>query len=182
MSETKNVQDAVHEPGQSGKSGKKYAGKTVLLILLAAAIGAYFVWPPYKSIIDSIFAAFATGDFAAVRSFVERYGTMAAAAACFYIARILGRDVGLGYEAMKKRAAESPCGTVVSYCASCRSAMRTGGRESLHLLDLVFGGDWTGRPTPPPDRSLRSWLNRWRTKQLLGKVPHRSARDDLAVS
>ena len=138
MSETKNVQDAVHEPGQSGKSGKKYAGKTVLLILLAAAIGAYFVWPPYKSIIDSIFAAFATGDFAAVRSFVERYGTMAAtvsfllmvfqsivaplpaflitfananlfgwwrgailswssamagAAACFYIARILGRDV-----------------------------------------------------------------------------------------
>lgn len=138
MSETKNVQDAVHEPGQSGKSGKKYAGKTVLLILLAAAIGAYFVWPPYKSIIDSIFAAFATGDFAAVRSFVERYGTMAAtvsfllmvfqsivaplpaflitfananlfgwwrgailswssamagAAVCFYIARILGRDV-----------------------------------------------------------------------------------------
>ena len=27
--------------------------------------------------------------------------------------------------------------------SSCRSAMRTGGRESLHLLDLVFGGDWT---------------------------------------
>ena len=80
---------------------------------------------------------------------------------------IASGDVGLGYEAMKKRAAESPCGTVVSYCASCRSAMRTGGRESLHLLDLVFGGDWTSRPTPPPDRSLRSWLNRWRTRRLL---------------
>ena len=79
-------------------------------------------------------------------------------------------DVKLGYEAMKKRAAESPCGTIVSYCASCRSAMRTSGRESLHLLDLVFGGDWTGRPTPPPDRSLRSWLNRWRTRQRLGKL------------
>ncbi len=78
MSETKNVQDAIHEPGQPGKAGKKYAGKAILLILLAAAIGAYFVWPPYKSIIDSIFAAFATGDFAAVRSFVERYGTKAA--------------------------------------------------------------------------------------------------------
>ena len=34
-------------------------------------------------------------------------------------------DVGLGYEAMKKRAAESPCGTIVSYCASCRSAIRS---------------------------------------------------------
>ena len=142
MSETKNVQDAACKPGRSGGAGRRYAGKAVLLILLAAAIGAYFVWPPYRGVIDSIFAAFATGDFAA----------------------------------------ESPCGTVVSYCASCRSAMRAGGRLSLHLLDLVLGGDWTGGPAPPPDRSLRSWLNRWRTKQLLGKVPHRSARDDLAVS
>ena len=130
MSETKNVQNAASEPGQPGKTGKKYAGK--------AAIGAYFVWPPYRDVIDSIFSAFATGDFTAVRNFVERYGTMAAAvsfllmvfqsivaplpaflitfananlfgwwrgailswasamagaAACFYIARILGRDV-----------------------------------------------------------------------------------------
>jgi len=138
MSETKNVQDAACGPGRPGASGRKYAGKAVLLILLAAAVGAYFVWPPYRDVIDSIFSAFATGDFTAVRSFVERYGTMAAAvsfllmvfqsivaplpaflitfananlfgwwrgailswssamagaAACFYIARILGRDV-----------------------------------------------------------------------------------------
>ena len=138
MSETKNVQDAACGPGQPGASGRKYAGKAVLLILLATAVGAYFVWPPYRDVIDSIFSAFATGDFTAVRSFVERYGTMAAAvsfllmvfqsivaplpaflitfananlfgwwrgailswasamagaAACFYIARILGRDV-----------------------------------------------------------------------------------------
>ncbi|CAM1381661.1 TVP38/TMEM64 family protein [Fretibacterium fastidiosum] len=138
MSETKNVQDAACKPGQLGGAGRRYAGKAVLLILLAAAIGAYFVWPPYRGVIDSIFSAFATGDFAAVRRFVERYGTMAAAvsfllmvfqsivaplpaflitfananlfgwwrgailswasamagaAACFYIARILGRDV-----------------------------------------------------------------------------------------
>ncbi len=138
MSETKNVQDTACGPGQPGGAGKKCAGKAALLILLAAAIGAYFVCPPYKAIIDSIFSAFATGDFTAVRNFVERYGTMAAAvsfllmvfqsivaplpaflitfananlfgwwrgailswasamagaAACFYIARILGRDV-----------------------------------------------------------------------------------------
>ena len=77
MSETKNVQNAASEPGQPGKTGKKYAGKAVLLILFAAAIGAYFVRPPYRDVIDSIFSAFATGDFAAVRSFVERYGAMA---------------------------------------------------------------------------------------------------------
>ena len=138
MSETKNVQNAASEPGQPGKTGKKYTGKAVLLILFAAAVGAYFVCPPYRDVIDSIFSAFATGDFTAVRNFVERYGAMAAAvsfllmvfqsivaplpaflitfananlfgwwrgailswasamagaAACFYIARILGRDV-----------------------------------------------------------------------------------------
>lgn len=95
---------------------------------------------------------------------------------------IAAGDAKLGREAMKRRAAESPCGTVVSYCASCRSAMRTGGRESLHLLDLVFGNGRPGRPTPPPDRSLRSWFNRWRTRRLLGNVlraselPSRDAR------
>lgn len=80
---------------------------------------------------------------------------------------IASGDAALGREAMRKRAAESPCGTVVAYCASCRSAMRTGGLESLHLLDLIFGDGWTGRPTPPPDRPLPSWLNRWRTARLL---------------
>ena len=79
MSETKNVQNAASEPGQPGKTGKKYTGKAVLLILFAAAVGAYFVWPPYRDVIDSIFSAFATGDFTAVRNFVERYGAMAAA-------------------------------------------------------------------------------------------------------
>ena len=41
MSETKNVQDAVHEPEQPGKAGRRYAGKAVLLILLAAARDAF---------------------------------------------------------------------------------------------------------------------------------------------
>ena len=120
------------------KKRKSCLGKIILLLLLAAAVGAYFVHPPYQNVVDSILSAFATGDFTAVRGFVERYGTMAAAvsfllmvfqsvvaplpaflitfananlfgwwrgailswssamagaAACFYIARILGRDV-----------------------------------------------------------------------------------------
>lgn len=133
MTQTHNVPAEGHP-----KKRKPRLGKIILLVLLAGAVGAYFVHPPYRSVIDSIFSAFATGDFAAVRAFVERYGAMAAAvsfllmvfqsvmaplpaflitfananlfgwwqgailswssamagaAVCFYIARILGRDV-----------------------------------------------------------------------------------------
>jgi uncharacterized membrane protein YdjX (TVP38/TMEM64 family) len=105
---------------------------------LVAAFAAYFLFPPCANVIDSIFAAFATGDFAVMREFVAQYGAwaaavsfflmifqsiaaplpaflvtfanaslfgwwrgallswssaMAGAAVCFYIARILGREV-----------------------------------------------------------------------------------------
>lgn len=112
--------------------------KLAVLAMLAAAVGGYVVYPPYTSVVNRIFAAFATGDFTVMREFVAQYGAMAAvvsfflmifqsvaaplpafiitfananlfgwwrgailswssamagAMLCFYIARILGRDV-----------------------------------------------------------------------------------------
>ena len=40
--------------------------------------------------------------------------------------------------AMKERANESPCKLIISYCASCRSAMSIE-HKSIHILDLIFG-------------------------------------------
>ncbi|MFA7651459.1 MAG: TVP38/TMEM64 family protein [Synergistaceae bacterium] len=116
----------------------KLLWKMTIILLLLLAIGAYFVSPAYKKMIDDIFATFATGDFTVMREFVARYGkqaaavsfflmifqsiaaplpaflitfanaslfgwwqgailswssAMAGAAVCFYIARIMGRDV-----------------------------------------------------------------------------------------
>ena len=115
-----------------------YIQRAALVALLIAAIGAYFVIPAYKTFIDDVFRAFASGDFTAMRTFVAKYGkqaaavsfflmifqsvaaplpaflitfanaslfgwwqgailswtsAMAGAALCFYIARIMGRDV-----------------------------------------------------------------------------------------
>jgi uncharacterized membrane protein YdjX (TVP38/TMEM64 family) len=112
--------------------------KVFVLVILIAAAGAYFVYPPYADAVNRVFAAFASGDFTVMRNFVAQYGKMAAAvsfflmifqsiaaplpaflitfananlfgwwqgailswssamvgaAVCFYIARILGRDV-----------------------------------------------------------------------------------------
>lgn len=86
----------------------------------------------------------------------------ARAKCCGGITTITTGDAKLGREVMRARAAESPCPTILSYCASCRSAMAVGGaHRSLHLLDLLFGD---GEP-------LRGGglLNRWRTGRLIAK-------------
>ncbi|NLL35948.1 MAG: (Fe-S)-binding protein [Fretibacterium sp.] len=83
---------------------------------------------------------------------------------CGYGPQIVSGDAKRGRQAMLKRAAESPCETIVSYCASCRSAMGLDGRKSLHLLDLIFGA-----PPPSSGGPMRDWLNRWRARQLLGR-------------
>lgn len=116
----------------------KWIGKVVVLILIAAAVLAYFFVPSVHQGMNHITKMFYSGDFHVVRQFVESYGpyaaavsfalmilqsvaaplpaflitfananlfgwwqgailswtsAMAGAAVCFWIARILGRDV-----------------------------------------------------------------------------------------
>lgn len=59
---------------------------------------------------------------------------------CGGIRMISTGSVKTGRDAMRRRAAESKCDTIVSYCASCRSAMGISNKyKSLHILDLIFG-------------------------------------------
>ena len=84
---------------------------------------------------------------------------------CGYARLIASGDKKEGLRAMCDRAAESPCDTVVTYCAACRTSMTLGGRQSLHLLDLIFGA--RGVFAPGVQGTLQSWYNRWRTRRLL---------------
>ena len=52
-------------------------------MLLLAAAAAYLMIPSFKNFIDSIFAAFASGDFTVMRNFVAEYGAWAAAVSFF---------------------------------------------------------------------------------------------------
>lgn len=117
---------------------KKHSKKIVLIAILLIAVACYFFIPAVNSIMNTIFAMFATGDFQVVKDFVASYGpyamlvsailmilqsvmaplpaflitfananlfgwwqgailswssAMIGALVCFYIARILGRDV-----------------------------------------------------------------------------------------
>ena len=48
-------------------------------MLLLAAAAAYLMIPSFKNFIDSIFAAFVSGDFTVMRNFVAEYGVWSAA-------------------------------------------------------------------------------------------------------
>ena len=120
------------------KKKNKWVGKIIVLVLLAASVGSYYVFPSVKQVMNQVFKMFASGDFTVVRDFVASYGAyaavisfllmifqsiaaplpaflitfananlfgwwqgailswssaMAGAAVCFFIARVLGRDV-----------------------------------------------------------------------------------------
>ncbi len=52
---------------------------------------------------------------------------------------------------------------LVTYCASCRARFAGAGRESLHLLELLFNPRWRTAKAAPPPGSLKRW---WRRRRL----------------
>lgn len=66
---------------------------------------------------------------------------------------------------IKKVANEAPTDYIVTYCASCREAMLKGAKNSLHVLDLIFGSTWTFKDEIPKTANIiTSWCNRYKVK------------------
>ena len=60
------------------KKKNKWVGKIIVLVLLAASVGSYYVFPSVKHVMNQVFKMFASGDFTVVRDFVASYGAYAA--------------------------------------------------------------------------------------------------------
>ena len=57
---------------------KSWAGKAVIVAAAAAALAIYYFVPSVNRTMNTVLAAFASGDFTVVREFVESYGAYAA--------------------------------------------------------------------------------------------------------
>lgn len=73
----------------------------------------------------------------------------------------------------EKRVEDFKTDHIVTYCASCTSAMILGGGQAWHLLDLIFGevihkADTS--PAHPLDNPLRAWKNRYQSKKIVTKA------------
>lgn len=89
--------------------------------------------------------------------------SLAKAKCCGGIQMIKTGDVKFAHEYMRKRASESPCNNIISYCASCRSAMSIDNHKSLHLLDLIFNNAETFKKSS-------GFFNRIKTGYLITKL------------
>lgn len=67
----------------------------------------------------------------------------------------------------KKRASEAKSDTVVSYCQSCCESMMFAGKNSLHILDLIFNDDVINKKnfTQTKTSVIHKWKMRYKTVQ-----------------
>ena len=59
-------------------SGKKWAGRIILIAIAVVLIALYFLVPSVNRFTNSVFAMFASGDFTVVREWIAAYGGWAA--------------------------------------------------------------------------------------------------------
>lgn len=87
---------------------------------------------------------------------------------CGFGGMALPANPDLANRVMHKRTSEVKSDYMVSYCAACRASMHMGGKKSLHILDLVFGEQYTSQSEfPGVDGPASSWLKRYQSKQKI---------------
>ena len=88
---------------------------------------------------------------------------------CGFGGMIYPIDAELSQKVTQRRANESEH-PMVTYCAGCRMALKGCGKESIHLLDLLYEDDWKKKANAAPPGALGRYANRlmtkWRFKRL----------------
>ena len=78
-------------------------------------------------------------------------------------------DTDLAKTIIHRRASETEC-PMVTYCAGCRMALASDGKDAIHALDFLFADDWTKKAREKPPGSLLRYWNRLRTKWALRRL------------
>ncbi len=91
---------------------------------------------------------------------------------CGFGGMVVPANPDLALRVMKRRTSEVESDYIVAYCAACRESMVKGGKKSLHILDLIFGGPWNSKSQFPgvPGTPVTSWVNRYKSKRNINKV------------
>ncbi|MCL6270295.1 FAD-dependent oxidoreductase [Sansalvadorimonas sp. 2012CJ34-2] len=97
--------------------------------------------------------------------------TRETAKCCGFGGMVVPANPGLASRVMDSRTEEVESGHMVSYCAACRESMEKGGKDSVHILDLVFGEMYMKDSAEQRNHgAVKSWVNRYKSKRGLIQV------------
>jgi Fe-S oxidoreductase len=82
---------------------------------------------------------------------------------CGFGGMIYPVDTELSQKITQRRADETEL-PMITYCAGCRMALASRGKESIHILDFLLSSDWRKTSRKKPPGSIPRYLNRLRTK------------------
>jgi Fe-S oxidoreductase len=75
----------------------------------------------------------------------------------------------LALKQMQNRANQTSCETIVTYCQSCAESMSKGGKNGMHILDLLFAQEVTSGFKQQKNSVIKKWYNRYRSKKNIQK-------------
>ncbi|MTI48762.1 MAG: (Fe-S)-binding protein [Firmicutes bacterium] len=76
----------------------------------------------------------------------------------------------LAQSQMKKRANQADTDHILSYCEECVESMKRGGKQSFHILDLLFDTHIYSTFTQKDQGTIKKWINRYKSKQKINKI------------
>lgn len=71
---------------------------------------------------------------------------------------------------MTSRAQQTQCDTIISYCQSCAESMNKGGKNGVHILDLIFTQTNEKYFQQKKNSVLGKWYNRYKSKRMVEKL------------
>ncbi len=71
---------------------------------------------------------------------------------------------------MRKRAYEADSNYILTYCESCVKSMKTAGKNSIHILDLVFNDSINSQFDQQEVNYLKKWMNRYKCKTYIEQL------------
>ena len=89
---------------------------------------------------------------------------------CGFGGMVVPANPKIAHAVITKRSTEYNTNHIVSYCAACRESMEATGKDSVHILDLVFGDKYIKTSAKKRSQgSLKQWMNRLKSKKELNR-------------
>lgn len=76
----------------------------------------------------------------------------------------------LAIKQMKSRANQTKCENIITYCQSCSESMIRGGKNGMHILDLIFTDKIEPDFKQKQFGTVAKWHNRYKTKRIIDKM------------